>query len=142
MGSESSNPYKPAYDISMSKRTRKPLNLQTEADPIPPKDSSPEKENPTKAIKKEEEKSSSEGEESDHKSLKQLIKSRSPLGQHFTEEKQLPLVVRQHEEDLNGVKFKGLVSRYAKVLSRLIKIKRGSHLKSGKKPTLRLTTSV
>lgn len=139
MGSERSIPNKPPYDITMSKRTRKPLNLQTEADPILPKAASPEKEILTKAIKKEEERSSSEGEESDHKSLKQLIKTRSPLGQHFTEEKQLQLVVKHQEEDLNGVKFKGLVSRYARVLSRLIKIKRDSHLRPGKKPTLRLT---
>ncbi|KAG5538962.1 hypothetical protein RHGRI_019494 [Rhododendron griersonianum] len=109
MGSERGNPNKPPYDITLSKRTRKPLNLQTEADPILPKAASPEKEILTKAIKKEEERSSSEGEESDHKSLKQLIKNRSPLGQHFTEEKQLPLVVKHQEEDLNGVKLKGLV---------------------------------
>lgn len=68
MGSERSIPNKPPYDITMSKRTRKPLNLQTEADPILPKAASPEKEILTKAIKKEEERSSSEGEESDHKS--------------------------------------------------------------------------
>lgn len=139
MGSERGNPNKPPYDITMSKRTRKPLNLQMEADPILPKAASLENEILTKAIKKEEEKSSSEGEESDHKSLKQLIKTRSPLGQHFTEDKQLQLVVKHQEEDLNGVKFKGLVSRYARVLSRLIKIKRDSHLRPGKKPTLRLT---
>lgn len=136
MGSEGGNPNKPRYDITMSKRTRKPLNLQTEADLILPKAASLENEILTKAIKKEEEKSSSEGEESDHKSLQQLIKTRSPLGQHFTEEKQLPLVVKHQEERL---KFKGLVSQYARVLSRLIKIKRDSHLKPGKKPTLRLT---
>ncbi|KAF7137414.1 hypothetical protein RHSIM_Rhsim07G0049100 [Rhododendron simsii] len=107
MGSEGGNPNKPRYDITMSKRTRKPVNLQTEADQILPKAASLENEVLTKAIKKEEEKSSSEGEESDHKSLQQLIKTRSPLGQHFTEEKQLPLVVKHQEERL---KFKGLVS--------------------------------
>lgn len=68
MGSERGNPNKPPYDITMSKRTRKPLNLQMAADPILPKAASLENEILTKAIKKEEEKSSSEGEESDHKS--------------------------------------------------------------------------
>lgn len=139
MGNERGNPNKSSYDITMSKRTRKPLNLQAEADLVPPKASSSEKEISTKAIKKEEEESSSEGEESDHKSLEQLIKIRSPLGQHFTEEKQLPLVVKHQEEGLNGLKFKGLVSRYTRVLSRLIKIKRDSHLRPGKNPTLRMT---
>ncbi|KAL6981577.1 hypothetical protein U1Q18_023203 [Sarracenia purpurea var. burkii] len=123
MGSQS-NPSKPHYDINMSKRTRKTLNLGKEADQSYRKVPSPEKESPTNGVN-EEEKSSTEGEESDHQkmSLKQLIKGkRSSLGQHFTEEKQLPLVVKPREEGLDGVKFKKLVSRYAGVLGRLIKI--------------------
>ncbi|KAA8515738.1 hypothetical protein F0562_018651 [Nyssa sinensis] len=121
MGSEY-NPSKPHYNISMSKRTRKPLNLGKEANGNPLEDCSLEKESFEKDIEGVEEKSGNEeGEEiiSDHKSLKQLMingdgegsKGRSSLGQHFTkeEEKQLQVVVKQHEESLDGVKFKRMI---------------------------------
>ncbi|PSS10043.1 Protein phosphatase Slingshot 1 like [Actinidia chinensis var. chinensis] len=116
MGSEC-NPIKPHYDISLSKRTRKPLN--------PPKEAEfSEKESPRQCAK--------------CKSLKELIKERSSLGQHFKKEKQLQIVVKQHEENLEEVKFKQLVSRYTCFLSRLIKIKRDPRLGSRKKPALQL----
>ncbi|KAA8520309.1 hypothetical protein F0562_014565 [Nyssa sinensis] len=127
----------------MSKRTRKPLNLEKEANQ---KACSSEKESPPKDVNEySEEKTSDEAEDNnDHKSLKQLMikgneegnKGRSSLGQHFTEEekqklKQIQVVVKQHEEVRDGVKFKRMVNRYAKVLSHLIK----------KKPVPRLTIS-
>ncbi|XAR63376.1 hypothetical protein NMG60_11023289 [Bertholletia excelsa] len=119
MGSEW-NPRKSHYDISMSRRTRKPLNLEKEAD---------------EGEDGEEGRIPKERGDSDHKSLKQLmVKERSTLDAHFTEEKQrLQVVVKQHEEDLDGVNFKRLVSRYSRVLRRLIKVKREPHLGSGKK---------
>jgi len=62
-------------------------------------------------------------------------KSRSSLGQHFTEEeKQLQLVTKQQQEGVRGLKLKRMVSRYAKVLSHLIKVKGDSR----KKPLLLL----
>ncbi|GFY92118.1 hypothetical protein Acr_08g0005140 [Actinidia rufa] len=124
MGSDQCNPIKPHYDITLSKRTRKSLNPPTESDTL-------ETESPKKCANEE--------EESDHKSLKELIKERSSLGKHFTEETQLQIVVKQREEDLEGVKFKSLVRRYTRVLSRLIKVKRDPHLGSRNKPALRLT---
>ncbi|CAL5380701.1 unnamed protein product [Camellia sinensis] len=158
MGSEYNPSKPPHYDINLSKRTRKPLNLHMEADQSPEKTSSfsPEKENPKKSDGVNEEEGEGEEEEEEeksikdqndhHKSLKQLIKGRSPLGQHFTEEKQqqqqLQMVVKQqHDEDLDGssMKCKRLVSHYARVLSRLIKVKRDPRSGSRKKPVLRLT---
>ncbi|KAK2988071.1 hypothetical protein RJ640_002012 [Escallonia rubra] len=169
MGSEC-NPSKPRYDITMSKRTRKPSSLGKEAGWCPLKSCFSDKESPQRGTNEEEGKSptrvdekgesadekgrpltcvdekkktpeTDEGRENDHKSLKQLIDGkRSSLGQHFTEEeKQLQVVVKQHAEGIHGVKFKRMVSRYASVLSRLIKTKRDSDLGSRRKPTLRLS---
>ncbi|KAF3964666.1 hypothetical protein CMV_011076 [Castanea mollissima] len=82
--------------------------------------------------------------ESNRKSLKQLIKSRNSLSQHFTaEEKQLQIVPKQQKEEGvhdDGVKLKKMVSRYAKFLSRLIKVKRDLPKggESRKKPLLLL----
>ncbi|XP_028086117.1 histone H3.v1-like [Camellia sinensis] len=127
MGSEYNPSKPPHYDINLSKRTRKPLNLHMEADQSPEKTSSfsPEKENPKKSDgvneeegegeekeeEEEEEEKSIKDQNDHHKSLKQLIKGRSPLGQHFTEEKQqqqqLQMVVKQqHDEDLDGSSMK------------------------------------
>lgn len=128
MGSEC-NPTKPRFDITMSRRTRKPvLNLD----------------DPTSSVDEVE-------EINDQKSLKQLMngdetskkkngdesKSRNSLGEHFTEEeKQLQLVKLQQQK---GVKLKGMVNRYVKVLSHLIKVKRNPRtVGSTKKPLLRL----
>ncbi|XP_044489491.1 uncharacterized protein LOC123213925 [Mangifera indica] len=128
MGSQC-NPTKPRFDITMSRRTRKPIfNLD----------------DPTSSVDQVE-------EDNDHKSLKQLInrdetskkknaeesKGRNSLGEHFTEEeKQLQLVKLQQQK---GVKLKGMVNRYVKVLSHLIKVNRDPRtIGSTKKPLLRL----
>ncbi|GLT80658.1 hypothetical protein SLA2020_520850 [Shorea laevis] len=106
MGSE----YKRHYDITMSKRTRKPLNLEDV---------------PHASIQKEE----TSGEES---------RGRSSLGHHFTQEEkqlQVQVVKKQHQDG----KFKGMMSRYAKVLSHMIKVKREPRIGSQKKHLLRLT---
>ncbi|XP_022714635.1 uncharacterized protein LOC111274325 [Durio zibethinus] len=143
MDSECNPSNKRHYDITMSKRTRKPLNLQET--------------NHTNASSKWDQitprKGDHEEEESDRKSLKQLIKgdsnakdttrsecrSSNSLGHHFTEEpKQLQQLVKKHQQD-NGVKLKGLMSRYAKVLSLLVKVKREPSIGSRKKHLLRLT---
>lgn len=128
------NESKHHYDISMSKRTRRPSKVQdadqnstTASDtdaPVKGGESSPS----TVLV--------GEAEESDRKkSLKQLIKSRSSLGQHFTEEeKQLQLVTKQQQEGVQGLKLKRMVIRYAKVLSHLMKAKGDSR----KKPVLLL----
>lgn len=108
MKNESNIPRKHHYDISMSKRTRKtPLNIKEET--------VKSLEHPIHSTEKE--------EDDEKKSLKQLIEGRgTSLGHHFTEEeKQLQMVVKQPE---NGVNFKQMVSRYAKVLSHMIKLKR------------------
>ncbi|XP_009621275.1 uncharacterized protein LOC107780522 [Nicotiana tabacum] len=124
-------PRKLRYDISMSKRTRKsPVNIKEEAIKSP--------QHPQQLINSVESRedvnveekgviSNEEEEEDQKKSLKQLIEGRgTSLGHHFTEEeKQLQLVVKQPEGSLmNGLKFKQMVSRYTKVLSHMIKLKR------------------
>ena len=98
-----------------------------------------------------------EGEENDRKSLKQLIegdgkpkvvsgdevgKGRSSLEEHFTEgEKQLQIVKVQQKEGLHGLKLKKMVSRYAKVLSHLMKKNRDSSLRESKKKPFFMLTS-
>lgn len=160
MGSESSDPSprKRHFDITMSKRTRKqPLNFELVEDsyhiPLKVKDASDEQ-------GKGEVDGGQENINIDHKSLKQLIingnenlskvntatgeesrgGSRNSLGEHFTEEeKQLQhqLVNKQQQNSMQGVKLKGMVNRYVKVLSHLIKVRRiGSR---NKRPPLRLT---
>lgn len=139
------------YDITMSKRTRKPLNLQganhsSKWDLIPLKSIAHmlDQSSPRKA----------EHEGGDRKSLKQLIKGdenanskemtgRSAkcrtsltLGHHFTEEEKQLQLVTKHQHD-NGLKLKGIMSRYAKVLSHLVKVKWGPPAGSRKKPLLR-----
>ncbi|XP_055822016.1 uncharacterized protein LOC129890496 [Solanum dulcamara] len=113
MESECNFPRKLRYDISMSKRTRKtPLNIKEEV--VKQADVNVEQEGKAKKEEEDEKK----------KNLKQLIEGRgTSLGHHFTEEeRQLQMVVKQPAE--NGVKFKQMVSRYAKVLSHMIKLKR------------------
>ncbi|KAF5736385.1 hypothetical protein HS088_TW14G00527 [Tripterygium wilfordii] len=129
-----SNSSKPRYDITMSKRTRKPSNLNT----ILPTES----ESPVKDVLDEEDRESID-RESDRKSLEHLIKSRSSLGEHFTQEEtqqqqQLQLV-KKNQEDKKGLKLRGMVTHCTKVLSHLIKLKRDpARLGSRKKPILRL----
>ncbi|XP_038993280.1 uncharacterized protein LOC120116990 [Hibiscus syriacus] len=116
---------KPHYDIALSKRTRKPLN-----DPQQP------------------ESNDKEFETEDHKSLKQLINgdetggNTTSLGRHFSEEEQHLQLVKKNQQYNNGEKLKGMMSRYAKVLSHLVKVKREPGLGSKKKHLLRLTNIV
>lgn len=154
MGSEC-NLHKRRYDITMSKRTRnKPLNVNRDANyqkDVVIVHKGGDLLNPSTGVV-------IVGEENGHKSLEQLIngdhgtkatanstgstdvegnRGRSSLGQHFTEEEtNLQLVKTQQKEGLQGRKLKKMVSRYAKVLSHLIKVK---HDPPQKKPILRLT---
>ncbi|KAJ1377962.1 hypothetical protein SESBI_48336 [Sesbania bispinosa] len=140
------------YDITMSRRTRKQsFPVQANEKPISVDDVSQQTSLPE--VKES---------ENDHKSLKQLIrgeekldavkcnnnnndeggKGRNSLGEHFNEEeKQLQLVRLQQKDNLQGLKFKKLVRRYAKVLGHLMKAKREPHLgDAGKKPVFKLST--
>lgn len=160
MGSEC-NPGKLRYDITMSKRTRKPLNLGEEKQNLTTCSSKEEilVNGEDGFLAKAEDDDDVEEEDKDHKSLKQLINingneepklnssddsaskggSRSSLGQHFSEEeKQLQLVRKQNQGGLQGLKLRGMMGRYVKVLSHLIKAKRDPRIVSQKKPPLRL----
>ncbi|KAK2367764.1 hypothetical protein QL285_081015 [Trifolium repens] len=144
-----SSAVKRGYDITMSRRTRKQNEKPTSKDVSTTKDVVP-LETTLQEVK--------EGND-DHKSLKQLIggeekestkkcsndesenKGRNSLGEHFNEEeKQLQLVTMQQKDNLQGLKFKKLVRRYAKVLGHLMKAKRDPHLgDAGKKPVFKLS---
>ncbi|KAL1802529.1 hypothetical protein DCAR_0934087 [Daucus carota subsp. sativus] len=142
MGSQC-NPGKFRYDLTMSKRTRKPLNCEQESDQSSLSSCLSEKENLQNAGGEE-----AEDENCDHRSLKQLIKGRHTLGQHFTEElKQPKIVVKQNENGLqekqlqivvkspggsNRVKLKKMATQCTKILRRLMRNKRGSHSGSTK----------
>ncbi|KAK6786484.1 hypothetical protein RDI58_015009 [Solanum bulbocastanum] len=106
MENECNFPRKLRYDISMSKRTRKTVKEDVVVESVEYHDE--------ELMNNSDEK----------KSLKQLIEGRgTSLGHHFTEEeRQVQIVVKQTQN--NGVKFKEMVSRYAKVLSHMIKLKR------------------
>ncbi|TKY49500.1 hypothetical protein E2542_SST26932 [Spatholobus suberectus] len=149
------------YDITMSRRTRKqqfPVQGNYEKPKSVVDDAT------TKDVKVETTQTITiagvkEGGESDHKSLKQLIigddkeakkgnsdergkGSRNSLGEHFTEEEKqhLQLVRIQQKDNLQGLKFKKLVRRYAKVLGHLMKAKHDPHLgDAGKKPVFKLS---
>ncbi|XP_010414063.1 PREDICTED: uncharacterized protein LOC104700270 [Camelina sativa] len=132
MGSEVISPTKPRFDLSMSKRTRKPwsslindmhhLDLSTQSSQPKPD--------------KEQEKI--EDKEIDRQSLNNLMRceeksneetnvnNKNSLGQHFGDDEgikqTMQLVVKK--EKLGGMKFKGMMGRYVKVWSGLIKAKR------------------
>ncbi|KAG4145718.1 hypothetical protein ERO13_D05G111100v2 [Gossypium hirsutum] len=142
MGSEC-NQSKPRYDITMSKRTRKANAIANEdlnhSNSTFAGSSISE---PRKRDDEQEEEKESENE--DRKSLKQLINgdetaSTSSLGRRFSEEEEqrLQLVKKQQHYGNGGVK--GMMSRYAKVLSHLVKVKREPSSGSKKKQLLRLT---
>ncbi|XP_021890527.1 uncharacterized protein LOC110809020 isoform X2 [Carica papaya] len=133
MGSELVISSKRRYDISMSKRTRKPWNLKPTDENIikvlslqaTVMDSAAAEVDKGKAeADKEEEDEEEEEEGIDGKSLKQLIngdeddekKNRSSLEQHFKQDqdKNLQLIKRQ-QNDGDRVKLKGMMSRYVKV---------------------------
>ncbi|KAK7401563.1 hypothetical protein VNO78_13136 [Psophocarpus tetragonolobus] len=157
------------YDITMSRRTRKQQQQQSPMmqgndkpksaiDDAATKDVHHVTVTTTQTVSIAEVKESGE---SDHKSLKQLIigddhkeaqkgnseektkGSRNSLGEHFTEEEKqhLQLVRMDQKENLQGLKFKKLVRRYAKVLGHLMKAKRDPHLgDAGKKPVFKLSS--
>lgn len=121
MGSEGETKTRKAhYNMSMSRRTRKPQNLKIE-----PHESFEEKDDQSIISRSE-----------NQKSLKQLIEGRCSLAQHFfrEEEKQQSVVVRPPEDGSEGVKLKRIVRNYAKVLSHLIKVKQESYIRSWRKP--------
>ncbi|KAI3448956.1 hypothetical protein Pfo_005621 [Paulownia fortunei] len=126
MGSQGkTSPGKPHYNISMSRRTRKPLNLKIE-----PQESFEEKEEWMMM--------SREKKIQQQKSLKQLIEGRCSLAQHFKEEEkqqQQSVVVRGPDQNGfdQGVKLKRMVRNYARVLSHLIKVKQESSFRSWRK---------
>lgn len=111
MGSEGKM-NKPHYNISMSRRTRKPVNLKIE------RESSDERERERKI--------------QHQKSLKQLIEGRCSLAEHFRSEEEdhhhrhhhHHVALRHFDQDgFDGVKFKRMVRDYARVfLNRLIKV--------------------
>nr|GLL40843.1 uncharacterized protein LOC109186438 [Ipomoea trifida] len=142
---------KPHYDITMSKRTRKPIT----SNPINIQESA---ENCISAtvkmnqvvnevcddhegiIQGDDDDEESNNSDRSKKSLKELIEGGgrrgTSLGEYFTaEEKQLQVAVVPAEDGgrSNGVKFKHMVSRYTKVLSHMMKLKRDAS-----KPRFRL----
>ncbi|KAH8499275.1 hypothetical protein H0E87_017978 [Populus deltoides] len=186
MGSDRGNniPRKPRYDITMSRRTRKPLMNLKETNQNPttgaPREGNAAEDvghdrGADSVLKKE---CGHEEGESRKSSLKQLIMKinagneesevsrllvgetrvgdnenidsklllggKNSLGQHFKgeEKQQLQLVVtrKQAKEGMEGLKLKGMVGRYVKMVSHLIRVKRDTHINNGsrKKPLLRL----
>lgn len=123
---------KPHYDISMSRRTRKPQNLKQK--------SFEERENEELMMGKEKQ-----------KSLKQLIEGSCSLEQHFREEeeeakakakekekeeeKQQSMVVRPPDVDGDGrLRLKrSMVENCAQILSHMIKVKQESYIRSWRK---------
>lgn len=132
MGSEGeTESRKPHYDISMSRRTRKPQNLKQK--------SFEERENEELMMGRE-----------NQKSLKQLIQGRCSLEQHFREEeaeekekekeeeeeeKQQSVVVRPPDLDGDGrLRLKKtMIKNYAQIMSRMIKVKQESYVRSWRK---------
>ncbi|XP_011041987.1 PREDICTED: uncharacterized protein LOC105137804 [Populus euphratica] len=176
-------PSKPRYDITMSRRTRKPLMNPKETNQNPTT-GAPREGNAAEDVGHDRGADSvltkvcdQEEGESRKSSLKQLIMKnagneeseasrllvgetrvgdnenigstlllggKNSLGQHFKgeEKQQLQLVVtrKQAKEGMEGVKLKGIVGRYVKVVSHLIRVKRNTRINNGsrKKPLLRV----
>ena len=123
--------HKHYYDISMSKRTRKPAKIQDELQNLTPNNEDLNVDNrdrfgspTTKGF-----------ENNEHKSLKQLMneeekaetrlgedeggRGRNSLGQHFSKEemnKNLQIVKKQHRDGLQGVKLKKVVGNFLRSL--------------------------
>ncbi|EOA28406.1 hypothetical protein CARUB_v10024612mg [Capsella rubella] len=147
MGSEVINLTKPRFDLSMSKRTRKPwssLNSDMHHQDISTQSSQPKPDD-------DKEQDEIEDKEIDRKSLNNLMRceeksngeanngnNKSSLGQHFGDDEgikqTMQLVVKKEKQ--GGVKFKGMMGRYVKVWSGLIKAKRTDR----KTPVLRFKT--
>lgn len=143
MGSEVLNPTKPRFDLTMSKRTRKPwssLINDMHHHALSTQSSQP---------KPDKEQEQIEDKEIDRKSLNNLMKceeksngeanvnNKSSPGQHLGDDEgikhTMQLVVKKEKQ--GGVKFKGMMGRYVKVWSGLIKTKRDR-----KTPVLRFKT--
>ncbi|KAL2491452.1 Uncharacterized protein Adt_27080 [Abeliophyllum distichum] len=127
MADETDNPCKPHYNITMSRRTRRPVNLKIEpceSTCFEEKESFGEEENVYGELKNDD-------HQAQQKSLKQLIEGSCSLAQHFEEEhKQQDLVIMRKEK---GVKFMKIVKHYADVFSNLIKVKQDPPFGSQKK---------
>ncbi|KAL2514100.1 uncharacterized protein Fot_28071 [Forsythia ovata] len=123
---------KPHYNITMSRRTRRPVNLKIEpceSTCFEEKECFGEEENVYGGLKND--------DDQQQKSLKQLIEGRCSLAQHFEEEhKQKDIVITRKE---NGLKFKKIVKHCAGVFSNLIKVKQDPPFGSQKKPIGPLT---
>ncbi|KAF8099485.1 hypothetical protein N665_0243s0048 [Sinapis alba] len=132
MGSEVINPIKPRFDLSMSRRTRKPWSSSLVNEMQHQVLS-------TQSSQQEKELEQDEDREIDRKSLNNLMRSeqesngeandnnKNSLGQRLEAEegnKQKMQVVVKKQGGENGVKLKGMVGRYVKVLSGLMKAKR------------------
>ncbi|CAA7041835.1 unnamed protein product [Microthlaspi erraticum] len=133
MGSEVINPTKPRFDLTMSRRTRKPLSSLI--NDMPHQDIS------TKISQPEKEQEQDGDREVDRKSLNNLLRceeesngeatanKKSSLGKKLGDDegvKQTMQLVVKKEKHVGetGVKFKGMMGRYVKVLSGLMKAKR------------------
>ncbi|PIA53903.1 hypothetical protein AQUCO_00900462v1 [Aquilegia coerulea] len=162
MGSEC-NPRKPRYDLSMSKRTRKPsrfVEIDHHQKCIEVDNSDVRETTVSTNILNEK-------AVMDHTSLKELIindeeevnginadateqmiakheevtsekegKGGISLGHHFTvteEEKQLQIVTVQHRGNVEGVKLSKMLSRYMKVFTHVIKLKKDRRFVSSRK---------
>ncbi|VVB07458.1 unnamed protein product [Arabis nemorensis] len=127
MGSEVINPTKPRFDLTMSKRTRKPwsslINDMHHQD--------------TQSSQLKPDKEQDKDQEIDRKSLNNLMRceeesngeanvnNKSSLGDNEGINQMMQLVVKKEKQyGENGMKFKGMMGRYVKVLSSLIKAKR------------------
>lgn len=125
MGSQSeTESQKPRYNISMSRRTRKPQNLNQK---------SFEERESELAMRRE-----------NQKSLKQLIEGRCSLAQHFREEEnfQQIVVVKPPDQDVDHDQRlrskRSMMRNYGEVLSHLIKVKQESYIRSWRKSAISL----
>nr|XP_043608995.1 uncharacterized protein LOC122580916 [Erigeron canadensis] len=132
MGSEYNNTNKPRYDISMSRRTRRPQSRALFGEKV-------------SALKDEEDKVVEEENEEEKRKKRFMeffgekeeeeVECRNSLGERFTEEDKQHQLVVIHEKGSDSVSLKKMVSRCAKMWGGLIKIKGGSR----KKRVLQLT---
>ncbi|KAK9049625.1 hypothetical protein SSX86_023034 [Deinandra increscens subsp. villosa] len=120
MGGESTNPIKPHYDITMSRRTRRERTRALVGEKV--------------SALEVEDKHVGEGNEDEKRRMKlveifggkQEGECKNSLGGHFTEEDQQNQLVVKHEKGIEGVSLKKMVSRCAKMWGHMIKIKGSS----------------
>nr|GEV45978.1 hypothetical protein [Tanacetum cinerariifolium] len=136
MGNES-NPNKPHYDISMSRRTRRAQSRALFGEKVSALPLKVDEDDKKVEQEIEEEKIKNQFIEFFREKEEDEEESRSSLGARFTEEDkqdQHQLVVK-HEKGHDGASLKKMVRRCAKVWGNMIKIKGGSR----KKRVLQLT---